>query len=96
MPRAEAAAYDQSGPRRLRAERDDIDFMNEPHVRVRTPEQVDLRFALAGIGTRALAQLIDWLLLLALAAVVIGVLAAVGWLQASDRCSRTRPGSPSC
>jgi uncharacterized RDD family membrane protein YckC len=37
--------------------------MNTPEVRIETPEQVSISYKLAGIGTRAIAQLIDVLLL---------------------------------
>src|SRR5436190_21761713 len=49
-------------------------------VRIETPEQIDVELELAGLGTRFLAQLTDWLLkvvLSAVLAIVVGIAAGL-------------------
>jgi uncharacterized RDD family membrane protein YckC len=52
-------------------------------VKSRTPESVELEFTLAGVGSRALALLIDYLLWMVLLAVLLAVFAFMQYLFSS-------------
>jgi uncharacterized RDD family membrane protein YckC len=53
----------------------------DAEYQVNTPDQVKLQYAMAGIGSRALAQLIDLLLLTVVYGVLMGSAVLWGWLH---------------
>jgi uncharacterized RDD family membrane protein YckC len=61
-------------------------------VRLETPEQIDVNLELAGLGTRFVAQLYDWIIKILLSAVlVILALICAGLLGYEPQFERTKP-----
>src|SRR5688500_3317392 len=50
----------------------------EDRISIRTPEHVELDFEIAGLGSRLLAQIIDWLLILVINLGLLVLILAAG------------------
>ena len=65
-------------------------------VRIDTPEQVGVDLEVAGLGSRFVAQLLDWLIkwgLLAVVTLVAVILFALGWWFSSQNGRKRVPGN---
>lgn len=56
--------------------------MNLSQIHITTPEHISVRYKLAGLGSRAAAQLIDWIILL-----VVQILFVISFIQSTEKFS---------